>query len=368
MKRKDGLLVVCIAMVLCLCLMPSAMASTEEQEVVPIKDAAQLKMEELEVELGEEGMQEVKEYLELQASLPDVVKQSPYSYIAFAATDKESQIAYMTGIDESSLTKEEKEKLKVELQDIWNRYPDGFKVEDNVPLKVVDKIMTERFIKAQVDDGEAKWSVSIHRYYAKYACDDSSYDSYAWNSADDPDTTNMDPLPLLRFYNHYWDDEYSVGGAPSRCAEFSNDAMDYYDNGQLASAHTNFGYASHYLSDPGIPFHSAGATDYLGGFVVALFNAAEHIAYEDYVADEWTSGHEYSYYVTHSSQSNTVTDPAQAVKDNAEHSAQYYSYITNEMVTNPTGWKTDMMLAYYTAQCVQETSKYNHGLYDYIMS
>ncbi|ABE52706.1 hypothetical protein [Methanococcoides burtonii] len=141
-----------------------------------------------------------------------------------------------------------------------------------------------------------------------------------------------------------------------------------YLSRRYANAHTNFGYASHYLSDPGIPFHSTGATDYLGGFVVALFNAALHISYESYVADEWTSGYDYSYYVTDNSQSNTVTDPAQAVKDNAEHSAQYYSYITNEMTTNPTGWKTDMMLAYYTAQCVQETSKYNHGLYDYIMS
>jgi hypothetical protein len=88
--KKDGTLMVCIAMVLCLCLIPSAMASTEENQTNQIKDAAQLKMEALEAELGEEGMQNVKEYLELQASLPDVVKASPYRGIAFAATNKDS--------------------------------------------------------------------------------------------------------------------------------------------------------------------------------------------------------------------------------------------------------------------------------------
>lgn len=146
MNRKDGLLVLCIGMVLCLCLIPSAMASTEEENNTPVKDDAQLKMEELEAELGEEGMQEVQEYLELQASLPDVVKASPHSWIAFAATDEESQIAIMTGIDESNLTEEEKENLKAELQDIWDRYPDGFKIEDNEPLEVISEIMVQKFV------------------------------------------------------------------------------------------------------------------------------------------------------------------------------------------------------------------------------
>jgi hypothetical protein len=149
MSRKEGLLVLCIGMVLCLCLTPSAIASTEEENNTPVKDAAQLKMEKWEAELGEEGMQEVQEYLELQASLPHVVKASPYSYIAFAATDEESQIAYMTGIDESDLTEEEKEKLKAELQDIWDRYPDGFKIEDNEPLEVIAGIMEQRFIESE---------------------------------------------------------------------------------------------------------------------------------------------------------------------------------------------------------------------------
>lgn len=139
-------LALCITIALCLCLIPSSMASTEEQQTNLTKDASQLKIEALEAEMGEEGMKEVEDYLELQASLPDVLKASPYSSIAFAATDNESQIVYLTAIDESDLEKEEKEKLKADLQDIWNRYPDKFVVADNLVLRDVAEIMDKRFI------------------------------------------------------------------------------------------------------------------------------------------------------------------------------------------------------------------------------
>ena len=146
MNSKDGTLVLCIAMALCLCLIPSAMASTEEQQTNLTKDASQLEMEALEAELGEEGMKKVADYLELQASLPDVVKASPYSGIAFAATDNESQVVYLTAIDESDFEKEDKEKLKADLQDIWDRYPDKFVVADNLVLRDVAEIMDKRLI------------------------------------------------------------------------------------------------------------------------------------------------------------------------------------------------------------------------------
>ncbi|WP_196214089.1 hypothetical protein [Methanolobus vulcani] len=115
-----------VAMVLCLCLIQPAMSSTEEEE----KDAAQLKLEEFEAELGEEGMQEVEDYLALQASLPDVVKRMPYRALAFAATRPESQTVYMGYIDNFSVSEEEKERYKSGLQDVWDRYPFNITVYD----------------------------------------------------------------------------------------------------------------------------------------------------------------------------------------------------------------------------------------------
>lgn len=210
MNGKDVTLALFIAIALGLCLMPLAMASTEEQQANQTKDAAQLKMEALEAELGEEGMKKVADYLALQASLPDVVKASPYSSIAFAATDNESRVAYLTAIDESDLEKEDKEKLKVNLQDIWERYPEKFVAADNLVLCDVAEIMDKHLIASadlnepgidNPDNFEAsgpgvtygtRWAASSHKNFTFYIFDGFSYRIYARNSTDYPDNTGFD--------------------------------------------------------------------------------------------------------------------------------------------------------------------------------
>ncbi|MDI9395402.1 MAG: hypothetical protein QM426_08320 [Euryarchaeota archaeon] len=144
-KSRISILVLAILLV-GMVLIPSVISLTEEQQTNLNKDASQLKVEALEAELSEEEKKKVANYLELQASLPDVVKASPYSGIAFAATDKESQAAYFTAIDESDLKKEDKEKLKADLQDIWSRYPDKFVTADNLVLRDVANITDKRLI------------------------------------------------------------------------------------------------------------------------------------------------------------------------------------------------------------------------------
>ncbi|MEL4306380.1 hypothetical protein [Methanococcoides sp. LMO-2] len=366
MKRKDGLLVVCIAMVLCLCLIPSAMATTEEQEVVPIKDAAQLKMEELEAELGEEGMQKVESYLALQASLPDVVKNMPYRALAFAGTQEESRSVTFKYIDGFDVSEKEKELYKAGIENIWNRYPEKITKDDYKFMSEIGPMLVAESLEGY-EPVSVKWASSAHQDYAYYACDGSSYRSYAQDAADDPDNGIMDPLPVLRYYNHYEDGALHVGGAPGRCDEFADSAIFAKNNGYQATAHQRFGYSSHYLTDPGIPFHSTGVV-YQG--VDTVWNGYEnsyHYNYENYVSGNWTSGYDFQYYVRNNYQSNTVTDPQTAVEDNAEHSSQYFDYIWTEMYNDPQNFGSDMYVAYYTAQCVQETAKYTHGLYDYIM-
>lgn len=242
MKRnKIGTSMIVLTMLLVsIMLIPSAMASTEEQQTNLTKDASQLKIEALEAELGEEGMKKVADYLELQASLPDVVKASPYSSIAFAATDKESQVAYLTAIDESDLEKEDKKELKADLQDIWDRYPDKFVAADNLVLRDVAKITDKRFVaSANLSEIGIMCTSTPHQDFAYHACDGSSYRSYAKDADDDPDNSGFDSL-VDRYYNHYWDAYWSVGGAPGICNEFANSAISAKNNGDKVTAHQNF--------------------------------------------------------------------------------------------------------------------------------
>lgn len=365
-KSKITISILFLAMLIGMTLIPPAIASTGEQQTNITKDGAQLQIEGLEAKLGEEGMKKVADYLELEASLPNVVKASPYSWIAFAANDKESQIAYLTAIDESNLKKKDKEKLKANLQDIWNRYPDKFVDADNLVLSDVSTIMEKRFITSvSLNETGIKWGGTPHQDFAYYACDGSTYNTYAKNAADDPDNSTFDPS-VYRYYNHYEDAYWGIGGAPGRCDEFSDSAISAKNGGQLIVAHKRFGFASHYLMDPGIPFHSKGATDYLGSFSDALFCAVIHTSYESFVSSNWNTGYNYKNYVSGNTQTITVTDPEQAVEDNADYSAQYYDYIKNEMMTN-SNWQSDATLGYYTGQCIQKSAKYAHGLYDYIM-
>lgn len=348
-------------------LISPAMASTEELQNTTAKDGAQLKIEALEAELGEEGMKKVAAYLELQASLPDVVKRMPYRALAFAATDPESQAIKMGYIDNFSVSESEKERYKIGLQDIWDRYPNNITKDDYAFMSELGPMIEkESFKKYKGKNISVKWASTPHKDFAGYACDGSTYTSYARDKADDPDNSGFE-LPGYRYYNHYWDADWHVGGAPGRCDGFAGTAQIWAYNGLIEEAHEDFGLASHYLSDTGNPFHSDGAVDQVGNFVANLFNSNNHDLYEIYINDNWYSGYNFGNYVSSNTQAITVTDPEQAVEDNADFSSQYFDYIWDQIDNNPNTFESDLYVAYYTAQCVKKTAKYNHGLYDYIM-
>ncbi|WP_205793831.1 hypothetical protein [Methanosarcina sp. MSH10X1] len=102
-------------------------------------------------------------------------------------------------------------------------------------------------------------------------------------------------------------------------------------------------------------------------FLVNRFNSVNHDLYETYIYYQWNTGYNFGGYVSGNTQSITVTEPGQAVKDNADYSAQFYDSIWDEINNDPQGFTSDATVGYYTAQCVRQTAKYNHGLYDYIM-
>ena len=366
MNKKYSTFKVCIAMVLCLFLIPSAMASTEEQQTSLVKDGAQLKMEALEAELGEEGMKNVADYLTLQASLPDIVKAMPYRALAFAGTQEESKSVTFKYINGFNASEKDKDRYKAGIQDIWDRYPDKITKDDYDFMSEIGPLLVAESLESY-EPVSVKWYATTHKDYAYFACDESAYSNYARDAADDPDNGVMDPEPFYRYYNHYEDGLLHIGGAPGRCQEFADSAIFAMNNGYWATAHERFGFSSHYLTDPGIPFHSAGVIQQGGQYIWNSYETTYHDIYENYVNSQWTSEYEYKDYVEFNYQAITVTDPQTAVEDNAEHSSQYFDYIWTEIYNDPQNFGTDIYVAYYTAQCVQKSARYAHGLYDYIM-
>ncbi|MDI9394378.1 MAG: hypothetical protein QM426_02705 [Euryarchaeota archaeon] len=128
-------------------LIPSAMDSAEEQQPNLTKDAAQLKIEALEAELGEEGMKEVADYLELQASLPDTVKVMPYRALAFAGTQEESRSVTFKYIDGFNVSEKEKDRYKAGIKDIWDRYPDKITKDDYEFMSEIGSMLVNESLK-----------------------------------------------------------------------------------------------------------------------------------------------------------------------------------------------------------------------------
>lgn len=191
-KIKITISILFLAMLVSMALIPSAMASTEEQQTSLTKDAAQLKIEALEAKLGEEGMEEVADYLELQTSLPDVVKAMPYRALAFAGTQEESRSITFKYIDGFNVSEEEKDRYKAGIKDIWDRYPDKITKDDYEFMSEIGPMLVNESLKSY-KLVSVMWLSTPHQDYAYYACDGSSYRNYAKNAADDPDNGVMDP-------------------------------------------------------------------------------------------------------------------------------------------------------------------------------
>lgn len=147
-KIKITISILFLAMLVSMALIPSAMASTEEQQTSLTKDAAQLKIEALEAKLGEEGMEEVADYLELQTSLPDVVKAMPYRALAFAGTQEESRSITFKYIDGFNVSEEEKDRYKAGIKDIWDRYPDKITKDDYEFMSEIGPMLVNESLKS----------------------------------------------------------------------------------------------------------------------------------------------------------------------------------------------------------------------------
>jgi hypothetical protein len=329
-------------------------------------------IEKLEAEIGEEKIKEINADIEFKKTLPDVVKAMPYR--ALVTASPEAQKAHLSHIDNFSISDKEKEQLKNELIDLWSRYPYNITKDDYAITSKIGPMIEEHIYETYwkgtdydyLQNG-SKWYSSEHEDLIGYACDAyPSYSSYANASANDPDNGTLDTEPFYRYYNHYEDGYWHVGGAPGRCNEFATLGLTNRYSGNSETAYYYIGLASHYLSDVGCPFHTGKAVNQAGQYVGGYENTY-HYAFEHYVSTNWDSNYCYSDVVSSNIQSVTVSDPEEAVEDLAEYSYSYLDTLWNEISADPTGFGSDIDVRFATTRCIRETAKYNQGLVDYMI-
>ncbi|WP_321428546.1 hypothetical protein [uncultured Methanolobus sp.] len=193
----------------------------------------------LEAEIGEEKIKEINAEIEFQKTLPDVVKAMPYK--ALAAASPEAQKAHLGYIDNFSISEKEKEQFKKELIDLWDRYPyeiteDDYTITSKIGPMIEDYIYNTYWKGTDYDYKMVgtRWYSDEHEDFIGEACDAYPiYASEARSSASEPDNGVIDPLPFYRYYNHYEDGYWHIGGAPGRCDLFTTQAIDNRDDGDL---------------------------------------------------------------------------------------------------------------------------------------
>lgn len=298
--------------------------------------------------------------------LPDIVvdavsvaEQNPYWYLLEA--DNEQQKTLFEYIDNSYVSKKEKQEMKKAMKDIWRRYPDKLTEEDDIMLEKV-AVATAEYLNDKYGSGDVSilWTQTPHQDIIYIACTkwgvDSTHANIAKYASDDPDSWDSG---FWQSYNHYYDPSIDFGYAAMNCDDFANDAKNYYDNVQLTSAYTNLGYSSHYISDLGNPMHTGlEASQYLNQWV--------HTYYESYVVDNWETGYNYKDIVDSATTYYVITDPEQSAENLATSSHADLNTLYSKVYYNPSTFGSDSDVITITDNVLYKTAKYNLGLVKYV--
>jgi competence protein ComGC len=307
-------------------------------------------------------------------SLPEVIKQAPYSPMVSA--DTETQQAILRHIGNFSCTDAERQEIEESMKDIWSRFPDKITTDDYPTLTKIGTALDEYLAEAYVDEGLNRgiivnWAgtgtnTNVHGDLIYYGVNgvysNTNWATTAKNHANDPDSTDSG---VARYYNHFYRPHTPyLGSAPGKCLLYATYAKNNYASNKDA-AFLNLGISSHYLSDVGNPMHTDGPVEQA---IDKYFSSSAHLAYETYVMNNWASGFKFRDIVSSNTVPISVTDPSNAAKNLASYSNQYYNTLWSQVTKDPTqaALNKNSDVWYITTQVIRQTAKYNRGLAAYI--
>ncbi len=144
-------------------------------------------------------------------------------------------------------------------------------------------------------------------------------------------------------------------GAADYAESNANDAKNLLVQGQTFEGYRKLAHSLHFIQDLSVPFHT-----------IAYQNFLNHLNYENYVFNDWTSGQNFY--------SSTMSDPyyyeVSDVSTSAENLGNYINaYVDriDEIMLQDSAWQSNTELITMTKDCLTQAIRYSRGTVGYVV-
>ncbi len=272
---------------------------------------------------------------------------------------KEDQKLVFDAIEASTIPDKEKKDLIKNLKDIWSGKSALSEEEQNQVLAEAASILYDYI---GIDQGSVGilWNSEPHSDLARTAGVKMGVPQAYWQTlyaeANTPDT-------WFRYIgDHFWYVSYNFGDGPSKARKYANDARYYLRIGYPSEGYKRLSWSIHYMSDLANPWHT-----------VLLYGQAYHTTYENYVSNNWNSGHNFNRTIQeYSGGPKNIIYPEVSAKELAKYSNKYINYLVRKISLdpycsqdNPNCWKNDPTVISYTKDVLNQSIQYDMGLVNY---
>ncbi|HEX2956133.1 MAG TPA: hypothetical protein VHO70_04860 [Chitinispirillaceae bacterium] len=321
-------------------------------------------------------------------------------YWLFLVTDDEGKATWLKDIDNCNVSDPEKERLKEDMHNLWEKYPVKFTTDGNTTtisfatsngtLSREDNLAIKRIFEARaicVDSYNSlnfvmspEWAGIEHSDIASDAAEKWGLENaeLVGRSAIEPDYWQVNipywlPQGIKNFirnclhsYDHYYNPALSFGDAPGNTATYAIQAKNKLPDDPY-NASILLGWSSHFIQDVGNPMHTGGDVNQANDYYYHPRGYPDmHTAYEGYVTSNWNDRYEFKNVVTGNNRYIVVTDPAKSTKDAATFSNKYCETIIVTISNHRDTFPDDQNIKLVTENCILETSKYELGLVHYV--
>lgn len=323
-------------------------------------------------------------------------------WIFLAAGTQEKQ-AFIDYIDNSTVPEKQKDKWMQFIRNMWKEYPVEFDnstgnpmlvpgkssvnflltATDNATFQEIEQFIADDMENARTEIITVKWyGEPTHRTFMNNALDPENIPgnlkTLAANAAPESDYWPMNNIPGYQQINHGYVPGVT-GLAPTNFGHYTYTAKLMYLSHDYSKAFTNMGYASHYITDLGNPYHTPPVQLIPLEFVdmpvtqivfpnsqMILNYKTLHDGYEDMVKDHWSmffTGNLDRYDIYEPTISATIHGTATWAMSYPLIYDCYWHFIVNNRTFN---FETNSAIVGLTRNRVVESMKNTRGLIRYV--